>query len=60
VSGILKKVNLKVRKGQQTAENFTMRSFKTNMGNQMKKDGLILDIHLYSTLVGKPEGKRPL
>ena len=59
MSGILNKVNLKVRNGQQTGENFTLRNFKTNIGNQMKKDGLILKINLYGTLVGKPEGKRP-
>jgi len=58
VSGILNKANLKVRKGQQTGENFTLSSFKTNMGNQMKKDGLIFNKNLYSTVVGKPKGKR--
>ena len=57
---VLNKVNLKVRKRQQTGENFTLRSFKTIIGNQMKKDGLILNINLYSNVVGKPEGKRPL
>jgi hypothetical protein len=53
VCGNLNRVNLKVRKGQQTGEIFTLRSFKTNIGNQMKKDGLILNINLYSTVVGK-------
>jgi len=53
-------VKLKVRQGQQTGENVTLRSFKINMGNQMKKDRLILNINLCSTVVGKPEGKRTL
>jgi hypothetical protein len=46
VSGVLNKVNLKVRKGQQTGENFKLRSFKTNMGSQMKKNVLKLNINL--------------
>jgi hypothetical protein len=60
VSGILNKVKLKDRKGQQNGENFTFRSFKTIIGNQMKKDGLMLNRNLYSTVVGNPERKRQL
>jgi len=60
VSGTLSKVNLKVRKWQQTGGNFTLISFERNMGDKMKNDGLILNINLYSNVVGKPEGKRPL